>query len=158
MAATTDSTVNLANRLLTLARIEHRGDDSTAPVSLREIARQVGLELAPAAVASNIDLSLEAEQQEWCRPGLAAARTAGQPGRQRAALHAGRRRRHPARRSAGSVTLEVEDTAPASRRRARTRVRALLPRRRHAGTQPGGHGLGLAIVRDIATLHGATIT
>jgi two-component system sensor histidine kinase TctE len=97
MAATTDSTVNLANRLLTLARIEHRGDDSTAPVSLREIARQVGLELAPAAVASNIDLSLEAEQQEWCRPGLAAARNAGQPGRQRAALHAGRRRRHPAR-------------------------------------------------------------
>jgi hypothetical protein len=45
-----------------------------------------------------------------------------------------------------------------SGRRARTRVRAVLPRRRHAGTQPGGHGLGLAIVRDIATLHGAAIT
>jgi two-component system sensor histidine kinase TctE len=59
---------------------------------------------------------------------------------------------------ANSVTLEVEDTGPGIAAAERERVRALLPRRRHAGNQPAGHGLGLAIVRDIATLHHATIT
>ena len=40
IAATTDSTVYLANRLLTLARIEHGGEAAgMAPVSLRDIVR-----------------------------------------------------------------------------------------------------------------------
>jgi two-component system sensor histidine kinase TctE len=79
IAATTDSTVNLANRLLTLARIEHGGDADGAavqaePVSLRDIARQVGLEMAMAALAKNIDLSLEADSEvRRQRPGPAAA-------------------------------------------------------------------------------------
>jgi two-component system sensor histidine kinase TctE len=93
-------------------------------------------------------------------PGLAAARTAGQPGRQRAALHAVRRRRHPARKEdANSVTLEVEDTGPGIA--AAERERVFAPFYRAAATleiNPAGHGLGLAIVRDIATLHQATIT
>ena len=40
IAATSDSTVYLANRLLTLARIEHGGEAAgMAPVSLRDIVR-----------------------------------------------------------------------------------------------------------------------
>lgn len=161
MAATTDSTVNLANRLLTLARIEHRGDDSTAPVSLREIARQVGLELAIAAVSGNIDLSLEAEHE-------------GMVQGQALLLHEmlanlvdNALRYTPSGgavilrvlESDGKVALEVEDSGPGIA--AAERERVFAPFYRAAATleiNPAGHGLGLAIVRDIATLHHATIT
>ena len=93
IAATTDSTVHLANRLLTLARIEHGGEAaSLAPVSLPDIVRQVGLELALPAVQKKIDLSLEAPAEALIDgQALHAARTGEQPGRQRDPLHAGRR-------------------------------------------------------------------
>jgi two-component system sensor histidine kinase TctE len=163
MAATTDSTVNLANRLLTLARIEHRdqGAEQTAPVALRAIARQVGLELAMAAVARHIDLSLEAEQD-------------GVVHGQSLLLHemlanlVDNALRYTS--SGGTVTirvledtdgvaLEVEDNGPGIA--AAERERVFAPFYRAAATlerNPGGHGLGLAIVHDIASLHHATIT
>jgi two-component system sensor histidine kinase TctE len=163
MAATTDSTVNLANRLLALARIEHRdrGVDSTAPVALREIARQVGLELAMAAVAKNIDLSLEAAQ-DGTVSGQAlllhemlanlvdnALRYTPQGGSVTLRVLA----------EAEQVVLEVEDSGPGIA--AAERERVFAPFYRGAATlerNPGGHGLGLAIVHDIASLHGAAIT
>jgi two-component system sensor histidine kinase TctE len=161
MANTTDSTVNLANRLLTLARIEHRAEDSTTPVSLREISRQVGLELAIAAVAKNIDLSLEAEQEGMVQ-GQAlllhemlanlvdnALRYTPQGGAVILRVQ----------ENAGSVTLEVEDNGPGIA--AAEHERVFVPFYRAAATleiNPAGHGLGLAIVRDIATLHNATIS
>jgi two-component system sensor histidine kinase TctE len=166
IAATTDSTVNLANRLLTLARIEHGGNADGAaaqsePVSLRDIARQVGLEMAMAAVAKQIDLSLEAETE--CivdGQGLLlhemianlvdnALRYTPQGGT--VVLRVAQR--------GGGATLEVEDSGhgiPASERE-----RVFAPFYRAAATlerNPGGAGLGLAIVRDIASLHGAGIT
>ncbi|MYM82295.1 sensor histidine kinase [Duganella sp. FT50W] len=164
MAATTDSTVNLANRLLALARIEHRsadGADHAAPVALRDIARQVGLELAMAAVARQIDLSLEAEQE---------GRVHGQAfllHEMLANLVDNALRYTPAggavalrlTQDAEHVTLAVEDNGPGIA--AAERERVFAPFYRAAATlerNPGGHGLGLAIVRDIATLHGATIT
>lgn len=63
IAATTDSTVHLANRLLTLARIEHSKGNLAAPVPLRGLVQQVALELAPNAVRASIDLALEADQE-----------------------------------------------------------------------------------------------
>jgi len=161
MAATTDSTVNLANRLLTLARIEHRGDDSGAPVSLREIARQVGLELAIAAVNGNIDLSLEAEHEGMVQgqalllhellANLVDNALRYTPSGGAVILRVQERD--------GKVALEVEDNGPGIA--AAERERVFAPFYRAAATlerNPGGHGLGLAIVRDIATLHHATIT
>jgi two-component system sensor histidine kinase TctE len=162
IAATTDSTVNLANRLLTLARIEHGdgADAENAPVSLRDVARQVGLELAMVAVTKNIDLSLEAEHE-------------GQVGGQALLLHemianladnalrytpAGGTVTLRVREHADGVTLEVEDSGYGIAEAERERVFA--PFYRAAATlerNPGGAGLGLAIVRDIATLHGADI-
>ncbi|MRW87572.1 HAMP domain-containing protein [Pseudoduganella sp. FT26W] len=162
MAATTDSTVNLANRLLTLARIEHRdqGAEQTAPVALRAIARQVGLELAMAAVAKHIDLSLEAEQD-------------GVVHGQALLLHEmlanlvdnALRYTPPGGtvtlrvlENADGVALEVEDSGPGIA--AAERERVFAPFYRAAATlerNPGGHGLGLAIVHDIASLHNARI-
>ena len=161
MAATTDSTVNLANRLLTLARIEHRGDESTAPVSLREIARQVGLELAIAAVNSNIDLSLEAEHEGMVQgqalllhellANLVDNALRYTPSGGAVVLRV--------KEDDGKVALEVEDTGPGIA--AAERERVFAPFYRAVATMeinPAGHGLGLAIVRDIATLHHAAIT
>lgn len=166
IAATTDSTINLANRLLTLARIEHGGDLEGASnpverVDLREIARQVGLELAMAAVTKQIDLALEAESpaviegQAFLLHELIANLTDN-------AL-----RYTPA---GGCVTLRVQSKGqqvllevidngqgiPAAERE-----RVFAPFYRASATlerNPGGAGLGLAIVRDIATLHGASIS
>ena len=166
IAATTDSTVNLANRLLTLARIEHGGNADGAaarsePVSLRDIARQVGLEMAMPAVAKRIDLSLEAETEcVVSGQGLLlhemianlvdnALRYTPQGGT--VALRVAER--------GGDVILEVEDSGPGIP--AAERERVFAPFYRAAATlerNPGGAGLGLAIVRDIASLHGAGIT
>ncbi|KQQ33254.1 histidine kinase [Duganella sp. Leaf126] len=169
MAATTDATVNLANRLLTLARIEHRASHegavpdaaANAPVSLRDIARQVGLELAMAAVAKQIDMSLDDDG-----PGMVAG--------QALLLHelianlADNALRYTppggslalrVHERAPSVVLEVSDSGPGIAPAERERVFA--PFYRAAATlerNPGGAGLGLAIVHDIATVHGATVT
>ena len=166
MAVTTDSTVNLANRLLTLARIEHGGDAEgaatlAAPVSLRDIARQVGLELAMAAVAKQIDMSLDANG-----PGMVdgqalllhemianladnALRYTPLGGSLALTVH----------EDDSGVVLEVSDSGPGIA--AAERERVFAPFYRAAATlerNPGGAGLGLAIVQDIATVHGATIT
>ena len=166
MAVTTDSTVNLANRLLTLARIEHGGDAEgaatlAAPVSLRDIARQVGLELAMAAVAKQIDMSLDANG-----PGMVegqalllhemianladnALRYTPLGGSLALTVH----------EDDSGVVLEVSDSGPGIA--AAERERVFAPFYRAAATlerNPGGAGLGLAIVQDIATVHGATVT
>ncbi|MRW89292.1 HAMP domain-containing protein [Duganella sp. FT80W] len=161
MAATTDSTVNLANRLLTLARIEHRGSDGAEQVSLRDVARQVGLELAIEAVGKNIDLSLDAEQD--CvvhgQALLLHEMLANLVDNALRYTPAGGTVSLRVRQQDDGVVLEVEDNGPGIP--AAERERVFAPFYRAAATlerNPGGHGLGLAIVRDIASLHGATIT
>ena len=163
IAATTDSTVLLANRLLTLARIEHGGENlAMHTVPLRDVAQQVGLEMAMAAVARNIDLSLEAPDEAPVHgQGLLLHELV-------ANLVDNALRYTPAggsvvlRVRAGghenATVLEVEDSgpgiAPSERERVFTpfyRVGAALE------SNPGGAGLGLAIVRDIAALHGARL-
>jgi two-component system sensor histidine kinase TctE len=161
IAATTDSTVNLANRLLTLARIENGGStDANAPVSLRDIARQVGLEMAMAAVAKHIDLSLEAEHE--CVVGgqalLLLEMVANLADNALRYTPAGGAVALRVLEGADGVTLEVEDSGHGIA--AAERERVFAPFYRAASTlerNPGGAGLGLAIVRDIATLHGAGI-
>jgi two-component system sensor histidine kinase TctE len=165
IAATTDSTVNLANRLLTLARIEHGGDADGAaaqaePVSLRDGARQVGLEMAMAAVAKNIDLSLEAERD--CivsgQALLLHEMIANLVDNALRYTPAGGQVALRVVENDDGVALEVEDSGPGIAMAERERVFA--PFYRAAATlerNPGGAGLGLAIVRDIASLHGADI-
>ncbi|MCL6484904.1 MAG: sensor histidine kinase, partial [Janthinobacterium lividum] len=165
IASTTDSTVLLANRLLTLARIEH-GSDSLAMdlVSLRRVAQQLGLAMAMTAVGKHIDLSLEAPddapvhgQALLLHELLAnlvdnALRYTPQGGSVILRVRAAQTE------NGHGAMLEVEDSgpgiAPGERERVLTpfyRVGAALE------SNPGGAGLGLAIVRDIAALHGARL-
>ena len=164
IAGTTDSAIHLANRLLTLARIEHgEGKGQGAPVALAAVARQVGLELALPAVQKGIDLALDAEEgidssvtgQELLLHELVSnlvdnAIRYTPPGGS-VQLRVGRQD--------GGVLLEVLDSGPGIAPEERDKV--LMPFYRAQSTleaNPGGTGLGLAIVRDIASLHGATLT
>lgn len=164
IAGTTDSAIHLANRLLTLARIEHGGGSAPMlPVDLAGLAGQVGLELAVPAVHKGIDLALEAEE------GADNTFVAGQelllhemvsnlvdnairytPAGGLVLLRVGRR--------PGVVLLEVIDSGPGIVDADIDKV--FMPFYRAQATleaNPGGTGLGLAIVRDIAVLHGATL-
>jgi two-component system sensor histidine kinase TctE len=164
IAATTDSTVHLANRLLTLARIEHgSGSASAAPVSVAALAQQVGLELALPAVQKGVDLALEA-------PDGADTTVQGQA----LLLHEmlsnltdnaiqytppGGSVLLRVRRLRDGVLLEVQDSGPGIDEAEYDKVFMPFYRAQAAlETNPGGTGLGLAIVRDIARLHGAALS
>jgi two-component system sensor histidine kinase TctE len=164
IAATTDSTVHLANRLLTLARIEHgNGSAVSVPVSLAALAQQVGLELALPAVQKNIDLALEADDgpdtmvrgQELLLhellTNLADNAIRYTPPGGSVLLRV--------RRVTAGVLLEVQDNGPGLDEAEYDKVFMPFYRAQAAlETNPGGTGLGLAIVRDIASLHGATLS
>jgi two-component system sensor histidine kinase TctE len=161
IAQTTDATVHLANRLLTLARIEHGSEAAAlAPLSLTELVREVAMELAVPAVQKRIDLSLDAPGDHHVN---------GQP----LMLHelvanlvdnairytppdgAVRLR---VRAVDGSAVLEVQDSGPGIPVPEHDKV--FTPFYRAVATMavnPSGTGLGLTIVRDIVALHGAQI-
>ncbi len=161
IAGTTDSTVHLANRLLTLARAEHgAAEGGIAPVSLTGAARQVALELAQHAVAKHIDLSFDAAGDVLID---------GSP----LLLHElvvnlldNAIRYTPAHGKIGMrvfeqrigddlhAVLEVEDSGPGIPAADRERVFAPFYRAPAAQlANPHGAGLGMSIVRDIASAH-----
>ncbi|HEY0590036.1 MAG TPA: sensor histidine kinase [Pseudoduganella sp.] len=160
MAATTDSTVHLANRLLMLARIEHSDSGEPVPVPLRDTVQQVALELALSAVNRGIDLSLE-DDGEASVNGQALLLHELVSNLVDNALHYTPRGGSVVLRvlpDAARVVLEVEDSGPGIPPEDRDRV--FSPFYRAASTMqanPGGSGLGLAIVRDIAVLHHAEL-
>ena len=168
IAGTTDSAIHLANRLLTLARIEHgSGSVDKAPVSLAALAGQAGLELALPAVQKGIDLALETgDGEDTTVHGQAlllhelvanlldnAIRYTPPGGSVLLRI-----KRSGDAQGAGPVVLDVIDSGPGIPAAEHDKV--LMPFYRAQATleaNPGGTGLGLAIVRDIAVMHGATL-
>ena len=162
IAATTDSTVHLANRLLTLARIEHGSEAARmAPVSLPDIVRQVGLQLALPAVQKKIDLSLEAPEEvvidgqalmlhelviNLVDNAIRYTPAGGQVVLRVLALET------------GGALLEVEDSGEGIAEAEREKVfRPFYRSTASLETNQDGTGLGLAIVRDVASVHRAGI-
>jgi two-component system sensor histidine kinase TctE len=162
IARTTDATVHLANRLLTMARAEHGvAEGQLVSVSLSETARQVGMALAMAAVGKDIDLSLEAEQ-EVLVTGNALLLHELLANLVDNAIHytpaGGRVALRVLPGKDGAALLEVEDSGIGIA--ASERERVFAPFYRAPGAQQvnaAGAGLGLTIVRDIAALHGARV-
>ncbi|WP_442782093.1 sensor histidine kinase N-terminal domain-containing protein [Collimonas fungivorans] len=164
IAGTTDATVHLANRLLTLARAEHGAAESgNEPVSLTDIAHQVGMEQARAAVKKQIDLSFDAADQlivsgnalllHELVSNLLDNAIHYTPAGGKIVLRV--RRDSEARRA----LLEVEDSGMGVAEEDRERVFSAFYRAPSAQQQnPSGAGLGLSIVRDIASSHGARVT
>ncbi|HEX8615624.1 MAG TPA: sensor histidine kinase N-terminal domain-containing protein [Telluria sp.] len=162
IAATTDATVHLANRLLTLARVEHGSEAAgMAPVSLTAIVRQVGLEMALPAVQKQIDLSLDAVEEALVDgqelmlhelvTNLVDNAIRYTPVGGKVALRV--------RVDGDKVQLDVEDSGCGIA--ADEHEKVFTPFYRSSGaleTNPGGTGLGLAIVREVASLHRAEVT
>jgi len=162
IAATTDSTVHLANRLLTLARIEHGSDSAAlAPVSLTEVARQVGLDLALPAVQKSIDLALEAPREAMVQGHALLLHELVSNLLDNAIRYTpvGGAVLLRVSEQGGTVLLEVQDSGAGIPEPERDKVFAPFYRAAAAlETNPGGTGLGLAIVRDIVALHGGAIS
>ena len=162
IAATTDSTVHLANRLLTLARIEHGSEAAAlAPVSLTETVHQVALELALPAVQKKIDLSLEAagdvlvDGQALMLHEMVSNLVDNAIRYTPAGGHVILR----VRATPSGALLQVEDSGEGIAEAEREKVfRPFYRSSASLATNQDGTGLGLAIVRDIAMLHGAGIT
>lgn len=161
IARTTDATVHLANRLLTMARAEHGvAEGQLVSVSLSDTARQVGMALAMAAVGKDIDLSLEAEQDVLVTGNalLLHELLANLLDNAIRYTPAGGRVALRVLAAGDGAVLEVEDSGIGIAAGERERVFAPFYRAPGAQQVNGtGAGLGLTIVRDIAALHGARI-
>jgi two-component system, OmpR family, sensor histidine kinase TctE len=158
ISAETDRASHLANQLLSLARVEPGGDPRArqSPVDLLAVAGEIANAWVPRAIARNIDLGFELSHA-WVR---------GDPHQLRemfgnlidnALIHT------PA---GGHVTVrilseaefncvEIEDDGPGVPDADKERVFERFYRA--SGNTKEGAGLGLAIVREIAQRHEATV-
>ncbi|MBP7292533.1 MAG: hypothetical protein KBB21_38245, partial [Nannocystaceae bacterium] len=159
---------HLVSQLLALARTENLRDVATLePLDLDAFAREVVSDWVPAAIERGIDLGYETRRAQWDDDGGdASTRIAGHPILLREAMNnlIDNALRYTPREGAVTVRvvadgrrvlLEVEDSGPGIPEA----ERALVFERfyRVLGTGVDGSGLGLPIVREIATQHGATI-
>lgn len=157
---TTDHAINLANRLLTLARAEQATQEMQL-LDLKLIAAEVCLEFASQAVRREIDLSLDAEGEFLVRGHALllhemlsnlldnALRYTPLGGRVELGLqlHA---------QSPQGVVLYLRDTGPGIPDSERHLVFQAFYRGQQQAHQSGS-GLGLAIVAEILALHEASI-
>ena len=170
MAGTTDATVHLANRLLTLARAGHGvAAGGMQPLSLTETTRETALKLAQNAVAKHIDLALEADTDVRIDGNTTLLNELISNLLDNAIRYTPEHGRITLRVLPASdantvdgkpcAVLEVEDTGSGIAAAERERVFAPFYRAPSAqNINPSGAGLGLAIVRDIAALHQAEIS
>jgi two-component system sensor histidine kinase TctE len=157
-AQSTDRLTHLANQLLSLARIESGAraiaEGGAQRLELSQLARELGMALAPLAHARGIALALEAEQAVWIsgEPTLlnellcnlldnALAHTASGGG--------------VILRVLPNAVLEVEDDGPGI---APEEYQRVFERFYRGSNKGAGAGLGLAIVGEICRAHQATIS
>jgi two-component system, OmpR family, sensor histidine kinase TctE len=151
---------HLVHQLLQLARSEV--DVPMQPTDLLHLARTLAQEAAPAALAAGIDFGFESDEaaaaQGFTRPANAmllrealsnlidnAVRYAGQ----------GASVTLRVRTQDSRVVLEVEDNGSGVPAQELPRI---LERFYRASEAPGGAGLGLAIVQEIALRHGGNVS
>jgi len=154
----TDRLTHLANQLLSLARIENGAraiaEGGAQRLDLSQLARELGMAMAPLAHARGVSLALEADQPLWLRgePTLLNELLSNLVDNAIAHTCVG-----------GSVilrvmepgVLEVEDDGPGIPADERDKVFERFYRRNVQGT---GTGLGLAIVGEICRAHLARIS
>ena len=158
--ASSDSLSHLIAQLLTLARIDPEASDSLQlePINLAQLGRDITSSWVPAALVKQIDLGFESEPGDFMVSGDGlllrelivnlidnAIRYTSKGGHVTVKLT----------RRDTRIELCVEDDGPGIPPEKRERVFERFYR--VLGTGQDGCGLGLAIVREIATRHGAKI-
>lgn len=157
-AHNTDKLTHLANQLLSLARIESGAraiaEGGAQRLDLSQLARELGMALAPLAHARGIALALEAEQPVWVsgEPTLLNELLCNLLDNALAHTPPGG---NVILRVLPSAVLEVEDDGPGIPAEAHERVFARFYRHSNKGA---GAGLGLAIVGEICRAHQAEIS
>ncbi|MBX3603687.1 MAG: sensor histidine kinase N-terminal domain-containing protein [Piscinibacter sp.] len=153
-----DRAAHLVDQLLTLARLEAAAPAGRDPVDLAAVAREVLAALAPAALARDQQLALEASAP--CPlPGHAALLAVLVRNLADNALRYspdGARIDVAVERAGTGVRLRIEDSGPGLAEPDRRRLGERFFR--VAGHAASGSGLGWSIVRRIAEAHGATVT
>ncbi|MGH8354448.1 MAG: sensor histidine kinase [Pseudomonas sp.] len=157
-AQNTDKLTHLANQLLSLARIESGAraiaEGGAQRLDLSQLARELGMALAPLAHARGVALALEAQQPVWLRgePTLLNELLCNLVDNALAHTPQGG---NVILRVLEPGVLEVEDDGPGIPPQERDKVFERFYRR-----SPQGHGagLGLAIVGEICRAHLATIS
>jgi len=157
-AQNTDRLTQLANQLLSLARIESGAraiaEGGAQRLDLSQLARELGMALAPLAHARGVALALEAEQPVWIQgePTLINELLCNLVDNALAHTQAGG---NVILRVSPSGALEVQDDGPGIPVAEHERVFERFYRRQAQGA---GAGLGLAIVGEICRAHQATIS
>ena len=157
-ALNTDRLTQLANQLLSLARIESGAraiaEGGAQRLDLSQLARELGLALAPLAHARGIALALEAEQPVWLRgePTLLNELLCNLVDNALAHTPVGG---NVILRVLAPGILEVQDDGPGIPAEEREKVFERFYRR---SVQGSGAGLGLAIVGEICRAHRAAIS
>jgi two-component system sensor histidine kinase QseC len=153
-----DRTARLMEQLLTLARLDAPVVPAAESVALRSLAAQTLAELAPRALARQIDIGLEDGPQATIRgnPGLLQVLLRNLVDNAIRYTPAGGRVGVSVTIAADAVRLAVSDTGPGIPEGERVRVTDRFYR--IAGGDAEGSGLGLSIVARIVELHGAALT
>jgi two-component system, OmpR family, sensor histidine kinase TctE len=153
--AASDRMVVLANRLLSMARIESGiaslMEGSASPVDMKHIARDLGIAMAPLARARDVDLSLDVR----CEFAVSGDETLLQEMLGNLldnALRHAAVQGHVVVRLLAPRILEIEDDGPGLPPQVRARLFQPFVSGHAQGT-----GLGLTIAADIARAHGASI-
>ena len=145
---------HLVQQLLSLARTE--AEVALHPVDAAALAREVAREWTPRALAAGVDLGYEGEDTVMVPADKVLLREAFNNLIDNALLYAGRGATVTlrARTQDGHCLLEVEDDGPGLAEPERTHV---FERFWRASELPGGCGLGLSIVAEIAQRHGGSV-
>ncbi|MHC8325405.1 sensor histidine kinase [Pseudomonas sp. LB1P83] len=154
----TDRLTHLANQLLSLARVENGAraiaEGGAQLLDLSQLARELGMAMAPLAHARGVALALEADEPVWLRgePTLLNELLSNLVDNALAHTPPGG---NVILRVTAPAVLEVEDDGPGIPIDERDRVFERFYRRNQ---QVAGSGLGLAIVGEICRAHLAQIS
>jgi two-component system, OmpR family, sensor histidine kinase TctE len=154
----TDRLTHLANQLLSLARIENgaraMSEGGAQQLDLSQLARELGMAMAPLAHGRGIALALEADQPVWLRGDPVLLNELLSNLVDNALAHTPSGGNVILRVSAPGI-LEVEDDGPGIPEAERERVFERFYRSHQNGV---GSGLGLAIVGEVCRAHLAHIS
>ena len=146
---------HLVHQLLSLARNE--AEVKLQPLDAAALAREVAREWTPRALAAGVDLGYEGDDSLLIEGEKLLLREALSNLLDNALLYAGQGSVVTLRvsRQDGLAVIEMEDNGPGL---SADNLRHVFERFWRASALPGGCGLGLAIVAEIAQRHGGTAT